>query len=77
MQAWAFTAKDEDAVAGEVELVIVRCATFIEANDPDVLFLQFLQSSHKVDDTSDAEVFRSSGAGFDGDRAQRGGAALG
>ena len=69
VKARALTAKDENAVAGEVELVVVGCAAFIEADDPDVLFFQLLQSSHEVDDAGDAQVFGCSGAGLDGDRA--------
>ena len=69
VKARALTAKDENAIAGEVELVVFGCAAFIEADDPDVLFFQLLQSSHEVDDAGDAQVFGCSGAGLDGDRA--------
>ena len=43
VKACAFAAKDKDAVAAEVELIVVGGAAFIETDDPDVLFFQFLQ----------------------------------
>ena len=38
----ALAAEDENAVAGEVELVVVGGAAFVETDDPDVLLLQLL-----------------------------------
>jgi hypothetical protein len=77
VEACAFASEDEDAVAAEVELVIVGRAAFVEADDPDVLFFQFLQSANEVDDSGDAEMFGGSRAGFYGDRTERCGAAFG
>jgi hypothetical protein len=77
VKAGALATKDEDAVAGEVELVVVGDASFVEADDPDVLLLQFLKGAHEVDDASDAQVLGCSGTGLDGHGAQRGGATLG
>ena len=42
VEAGAFAAEDEDAVAGKVELVVVGRTAFVEADDPDVLLLQLL-----------------------------------
>jgi hypothetical protein len=77
VQAGAFPAEDEDAVAAEVELVVVGSAAFVEADDPDVLFFQFLQGADKVDDAGDAQMFGGSCAGFYGDGAQRRSSAFG
>ena len=77
VEAGAFAAQDEDAVAGEVELVVVGGAALVEADDPDVLLLQFLEGADEVDDAGDAEVLGGAGAGFHGDGAQWRGAALG
>ena len=77
VEAGTFPAQNEDAVAGEVELVVVGRAAFVETDDPDVLLLQLFKRADKVDDACDAKMFGSSGAGFDRDGAQRGRAALG
>jgi hypothetical protein len=77
VEAGAFSAEDEDAVATEVELVVVGCAALIEADNPDVLFFQFLQSADEIDDAGYAEVFGGSGAGFYGYGAQWRSTALG
>jgi hypothetical protein len=77
----AFAAEDENAVAGEVEAVVVGQSplgrTGIQTDDPDILTLEFFEGSDEIDDASNAEVFGRAGAGFDGDRAEGGGAALG
>jgi hypothetical protein len=81
VEACAFAAKDEDAVAGEVELVVVGQAALvlsrIQTDDPDVLALEVFEGADEVDDAGDAEVLGCAGAGFYGDRAQGGGTALG
>jgi hypothetical protein len=76
MEAIALATEDKDAVAGEVELVVVRLTAFVEADDPEVLLLQLFEGADEVDHTSDAEVFGGSGAGFDGNGADRCGAAF-
>jgi len=77
VEAGALAAEDDDAVAGEIELVEVSLAAFVETDDPDVLFFQLFEGADQVDDTGDAQVLGGSGAGFDGCRTERGGAALG
>ena len=77
VEAGAFAAEDEDAVAGEVELVVVGLAALVETDDPDIALLEVFKSADEVDDAGDAEVLGCSGAGFYGDGAERGGAALG
>jgi len=49
----------------------------VQADDPEVVFLQLLKGADEIDDTRDAKVLGGSGASFDGGRAQRSGAALG
>jgi hypothetical protein len=77
VEAGALAAEDQDAVAGEVELVIVGLAALIEADDPDVLPLEVFEGAHEVDDAGDAEVLGGTRAGFYGDGTYRRGAALG
>lgn len=77
VQAGALTAEDEDTVAGEIKLVVVGFATFVEANDPEVLLFELFESADEIDDACDAEMFRGSGTGLYGDGAQRRGTALG
>jgi len=71
VEAGALAAEDDDAVAGEIELVEVSLAAFVETDDPDVLFFQLFEGADKVDDAGDAQVLGGSGAGFDGCRTQR------
>jgi hypothetical protein len=77
VEARAFAAKDEDAVAGEVELVVVGRAALVETDDPEVLALEFFEGADEIDDTSDAQVFGCAGAGLDGGGTEWGGTALG
>lgn len=39
VKTFAFASEDEDAVAGEIELVVILLATFVEADDPEILLL--------------------------------------
>jgi hypothetical protein len=52
-------------------------ASRIQADDPEVVFLQFLKGADEIDDACDAKVLGGSGAGFDGCGAERSGAAFG
>ncbi len=73
----AFAAEDEDAVAGEVELVVIGSATLIETDDPEIPALEIFESADQIDDAGDAQMLCSAGTGLDGDRAKGRGAALG
>jgi hypothetical protein len=70
VEAGAFAAEDEDAVAGEVELVVVGCAALVESDDPEVLAFEVFEGADEVDDAGDAEMLGGAGAGLDGDRAE-------
>jgi hypothetical protein len=69
VETGAFTAQDEDAVAGEIELVVVGCAALVESDDPDVLALKFFERANQVDDPRDAEMFSRACAGLGCGRA--------
>ena len=77
VEAFAFTAEDDDGVGGEVIGVVINAATLVEADAPDVLLLELLKRADEIDDAGDAQVFCGAGRGFDGDGAQGSGAALG
>jgi hypothetical protein len=77
VESSALAAEDEDAVAGEVELVVVSLGAFVETDDPDVLFLQLFEGADEIDDAGNAQVLGCAGAGLDGDGTQRGRTALG
>jgi len=77
VEAVAFAAHDQGAVAGEVEVGIVGGAAFVEADDPDVLAFEFFEGSDEVDDAGDAEVFLGSGGCFGGYGAQGCGTSFG
>ena len=76
VEACAFAAEDKHAVAAEVELVVVGRASFIQADDPDVLLLQIFKGADQIDDAGNAQVFRGTGAGLHGNGAEWGGTAL-
>ncbi len=71
VEARTLAAEDKNAVAGEIELVVVGLAAFVETDDPEVLALELFEGADEIDDTSDAQVLGGAGAGFDGDGAQR------
>jgi hypothetical protein len=73
----ALAAKDNNKIAGEIELVICRRAAFVETDDPEIAALELFERTNEVDNTGDAEVLGGSGTGFDGGRTERSGAALG
>jgi hypothetical protein len=77
VQARALAAEDDDEIAGEVELVVVSGATFVESDDPKVTGLEVFEDADQVDHADDAKVLGGAGAGFDGGGAQGRGAALG
>jgi hypothetical protein len=81
VEACAFAAENDDAVAGEVEVVVIGGGVFVvarvEANDPEILALELFEGADEIDDTGDAEMLGGAGAGFDGYRAEGGGTALG
>jgi hypothetical protein len=58
VQACAFAAEDEDAVAGEIEAIVISFTALIQADDPEILPLEFLKGAHQVYDARDAEVLR-------------------
>ncbi len=49
----------------------------VEADDPEIVLLQFFEGANKIDDAGDAQVFGGAGAGFDGNRAEGRGSAFG
>ena len=77
MEAVAFAAHDENAIASEIELVVVHGAAFVQADDPDIAPLELFEGADEVDDAGDAEVLLCAGGGFGGNGAERRGAALG
>ncbi len=77
VQARALAAKDDDEIAGEVELVVVGFAAFVETDDPEVVPLEVFEGADEIDDAGDAEVLGCAGAGFDGGGTEGSGAALG
>jgi hypothetical protein len=77
VQPGAFAAEDEDAVAGEVKLVVIFGSPLVEADNPKILALEFFQGADEVDDAGNAQVLGGSRAGLDGYGAERGGTTLG
>lgn len=77
VQASAFAAHHEHAVACHIEAVVIGLAALIEADDPDVLLFQLLERTDKVHDTGDSQVFRCACARLHGNWTQRRGSPLG
>lgn len=76
VEAGAFAAEDEDAVAGEVKLVVVGGAALVEADDPEIALFELFEGADKINDARDAEVLCRARAGFDSDRTERSRAAF-
>ena len=55
-------------IAGEIELVVVGRAAFVESRPmiQRLLALEVLEGADEVDDAGDAEVLGGAGAGLDG-----------
>ncbi len=77
VKACAFATENDDEIAGEIELVVVGRAAFIETDDPEIVALEIFKSADEVDDAGDAEMLGRAGAGFDGRGAEGSGTALG
>ena len=77
MQTGAFAAKNENAVTGEVELVVVGCAALVESNNPEAPPFELFQSADKVHNARNAKMFGSSCTCFYRRGAQRRRTALG
>ncbi len=43
VEAGTFAAKDDDKIAGEIELVVCGGAAFVESDDPQVAALEFFE----------------------------------
>jgi len=77
VEASALAAEDDDEVAGEVELIVVGRAAFVETDDPEIVALEIFEGTDEIDDPRDAEVFGCASAGFESGGAEGRGAALG
>ena len=77
VEAGALAAEDEDEIAGEVELVVVGRAAFVETDDPEIVVLEIFKGADKIDDAGDAKMLGGARAGFEGGGAEGSGAALG
>jgi hypothetical protein len=77
VQTGAFASKDDYGIRRKVELVVILRAALVEADAPEVVLLKDFERADHVDDAGDAEMLGSACRGFDGNRAEGGGAALG
>jgi hypothetical protein len=77
VESSALATEDKDAIAGEIEVVVVGGAAFVETDDPHIAALKLFEGADEVDHAGNAEVFGGAGAGFDGDGADGCGAAFG
>jgi len=77
VEACALAPNHDDAVAGEIELIVVSLASLIETDDPEVLTLELFEGADEVDHAGDAQMLGSAGAGLDRYGAEGRGAALG
>ena len=77
VQSVAFTAEDQNAIASEIEAVVVRFAAFVEADDPEIAFFQFFKGANKIHNARDAKVFGRARACLNSHGAERCRSALG
>ena len=64
VQPRTFASKDKNAVASEIELVVVGGPALVEADDPEILLFEFFESTNEVDDARDPEVLGGTRTGF-------------
>ena len=77
VESRALAAEDDTKIAGEIELVVVGCAPFVETDDPEIVALEIFERADQVDDAGDAKMLGCAGAGLNGGGAEGSGAALG
>jgi hypothetical protein len=77
VESGSLAAQNQDAVAGEVELVVIAGAALVKTDDPDVLIFKFFEGADEIDDAGDAQVLGCASAGLYGDRAERSRSPLG
>ncbi len=65
VQARALAPQNQNAIAGEIEAVVVRLAALIQPDDPQILPLELFKRAHKVYHARDAQVLSCAGAGLD------------
>ena len=64
VQPRTFASKHKNAVASEIELVVLRGPTLVETDDPEILLFEFFESTNEVDHARDPEVLRGTRTGF-------------
>ncbi len=77
VQAGSFTSEDDYGIGREVIAVVILGAVLIEADDPEMVLFEGFEGANEVNDAGDPEMLGGAGRGFDGDGAQRSGAAFG
>jgi hypothetical protein len=77
VESSSFASEHKYGIGPEIVAVVIRCAALVEADAPDIAFFEGLERADEVDDAGEAEMLRGTGGGFDGDRAEGGGTALG
>ena len=77
VEAGAFAAEDEAGVLAEVEVGVVGCAAFVQADDPDVALFHGFEGAGEVDDFGDADMLGCPGGGLGDGSGEWCGAALG
>ena len=77
VKAGTFGTEDEAAILVKVEVGVVGGAALVEADDPDVGFLQLFERAGDVGDACDGDVLAGASAGLGDDAGDGGGAALG
>jgi hypothetical protein len=77
VESGAFTAEHQNTVGAEVEVGVIRRASFVEAQNPNIRFLHLLEGADEVGDSGDADVLGGAGGGLGHSSRDRGGAAFG
>lgn len=77
MKTGSFAAENEDAIASEIEAVVVGLAALVEADNPEIAAFEIFEGANEVDDAGDAKMLGCAGAGLDRDGAEGSGTALG
>jgi hypothetical protein len=77
VQSCSFASKHNYGIGPEIVAVVIRSATLVEADTPDIVLFEGFEGADEVDDAGEAEMLGRAGGGFDGDGTEGSGTALG
>jgi hypothetical protein len=77
VESCTFASEHNYSIGPKIVAVVIRCATLVQTDAPDIAFFEGFEGTDQVDDAGEAEMLGGAGRGLDGDGAEGGGTALG